>query len=167
MTQNELYTGQGQAAWERVSSGWAKMKAAFLLELQIVRIEMHFLRARAALCAGGAHRSTNLLQSALADAASIEREKTPWGNALAQLVRALVASARAQPDAAAQLDQAARKLAACDMNLHAAIAQLRRGELIGGADGAASVSGSVATLQSEGIRNPLRFAALIAPICRS
>src|SRR5207245_3071739 len=57
VTQNELYTGQGQAAWERVSSGWAKMKAAFLLELQIVRIEMHFLRARAALCAGGAHRS--------------------------------------------------------------------------------------------------------------
>src|SRR5262249_36576806 len=54
-TQVELYTGEGEAAWERVEATWPKLVRALFLRMQFFRIEARFLRARAALaCARNA-----------------------------------------------------------------------------------------------------------------
>ena len=45
-TQNELYTGDVRAAWQRITDGWSKLDRALLFRLQIIRIEATFLRAR-------------------------------------------------------------------------------------------------------------------------
>src|SRR5262249_1832631 len=49
------------------------------------------------------------------------------------------------------------------MALHAAVARRRRGQLLGGSDGRALVESADAWMQTKGIRNPARTAALLAP----
>ena len=160
--QNEIYTGHGAAAWERVERDWPKMKAAFLLELQIVRIEMHFLRARAALAAIAERRQAapGLLAAAEQAAKAMEKERAAWGIALATLVRAGVAAARGAADAAERYQRADQKLSDCGMSVHAAVARLRRGEL---AADDALVANATKLLTQEGIIAAARFSQLLAP----
>ena len=53
----ELYVGDGASAYERVTREWAKLKQSFLLRVQYVRADAHFVRARAALASAADPRS--------------------------------------------------------------------------------------------------------------
>jgi hypothetical protein len=104
------------------------------------------------------------LTAAEEDARRIERERTPWGNALAGLVRAGIASARGDRDGALGLAAGAeRDLSAADMALHAAVARRRRGEILGGAQGAALVAAADAWMSERRVRSPERIARMLAP----
>jgi serine/threonine protein kinase len=164
LAQNEIYTGRGSAAWERVERDWPKMKAAFLLELQIVRIEMHFLRARAALASivERGQVAPDLLAAAEHAARAMEREGAPWGIALASLVRAGVAAVRRAPDAASRYAVADQKLSDCGMSVHAAAARMRHGELVGGG-GDVLVASATTVFAQEGVVSASRFSQLLAP----
>jgi hypothetical protein len=93
----------------------------------------------------------------------MQREGLPWADATARLLLAGLAAARGdRTDAAPLWEEAAGRLEAVDMALYAWAARRRLGELQG-ADGAALIAQADAWMAGQGIRNPARMAAMIAP----
>jgi hypothetical protein len=167
--QIDLYRGRGLAAHAMVDARWPTMRRAHLHRIQIVRLQLAHLRARAAVAAvasGEAQgaQATGLLRSALADARSILRERLRWSSGLARLIEAAVHACRGERDrACAKLAAATEDLEACDMALWAAAARRRRGELLGGDEGRALVDAADEKMRAEGVRAPARYCAMLAP----
>jgi hypothetical protein len=140
------------------------------MRVQLIRIGMHYLRARCALAkavAAGSSSSRLYLAAAKRDAHRIERERMPWGDALARLIHAGVATGRGHwPEAAAQLNAAIAGLEASDMRYLAAIARRRLGELTGGDQGPALINEVNSWMRVQKVRNPDRFAATFLPDLR-
>ena len=159
-----LYAGAGSAALRPIRERWPSLRRSFMLRVQSVLVHSLFLRARAVIAARSEGSATADLTSAESDARRIERELTPWGDALARLLRAGIASVSGDRAAAlAHVAAAERDLAAADMALHAAVAGRRRGELLGGAEGEAAVAAADASMAKQGIRSPGRIAGMLAP----
>ncbi|HEU4888347.1 MAG TPA: hypothetical protein VFV49_10700, partial [Thermoanaerobaculia bacterium] len=160
-----IYERRGSLAWTGVEQRWDALKAALLLHVQFNKVIMLDVRGRAALAAvdEGAP-SGQFVREAERAAKLIDRERTDWGLPMAELLRAGIDVRRRRKDAAIRRLEAAEDLfGAVDMNLHRAVAQRRRGELIGGSEGQALISASEAWMDAEGIRNPERLAYLYAP----
>ncbi len=121
-------------------------------------------RLGAAAVMGATSERETLLAGAAAHAREMEREKTAWGAPLALLVHAGVAATRGDGGAAlGRLARAESGLRAAKMALHLAAARRRQGELIGGDGGRALVEESNAWMTGQGIRNPDRMSAMLAP----
>jgi tetratricopeptide (TPR) repeat protein len=167
LTATDLDAGQVAAARERLLSQWSVLKRSFLLTSRWFRRRLLELRARTAVAAavvGNESETDTLLRAAEADARALEREDAPWGTALARLTRAGVAATRGHNEEAnAHLVQAEMGLDALDMTLRAAAARRRRGEILGGHEGAELVRRADAVMIAQDIRNPARWAALLAP----
>jgi hypothetical protein len=152
-------TDEARGALLEQWSGFARSK---LDHLPFYRIEALHLRARLALAS--AERSSgesreNGLRNAAKDARLVERERTPWGLALARLVRAGIAATRSQSQEAVRLlVQTEGELEGLDMALYAAAARRRRGQLLGGDEGAALVSEADAWMAGQDVKNPARMA---------
>jgi len=94
----------------------------------------------------------------------MEREKMPWGTALALLARAGVAAGRRNvKEAVCLLATAEATLTAADMALYAAAARRRQGELTGGDQGRALITAADAWMSEQQIQNPARMAAMLVP----
>jgi len=52
--QIDLYEGDGRGAWQRLGESWRPLEKSMLLRVQMIRIEMQFLRARCAFAAAAA-----------------------------------------------------------------------------------------------------------------
>src|SRR5262245_52436476 len=150
--QVELYRGAAASAFRLVEATWPRLKAALLLRLQSIRIELHHLRGRAAIAAlaalpEGSQERWRLLQRAQQDEALIAAEDMAWSAPLAALIGAGVAAERGFVGAAiAALDRAANDLSRLDMALYAAAARLQRGHLRGD-DGLAEREESLAWME--------------------
>jgi hypothetical protein len=163
-----LYAGEAVTARRHLDDRWPLLKSSLLLRVQIVLLNSLYLRARCAiataLASEGAAERRASLRIAEKDARRMEREHMPWGDALARLVRACVAAARGERErAASELESAEKALRDTDMALHAGAAQRRRGELLGGAEGARLIEASSAWMTGQSIENPARMAAMLAP----
>jgi serine/threonine protein kinase len=164
-----LYSGEPAAAWRLLQERWQALRRSFLLRVQSVLINSLSLRGRCAIAAATADEVTRrdrerLLRRAQKDARRLEREKMPWGTALARLLRAGIASARHENDESARLLESAEKdFEACDMALHAVVARRCRGELLGGAEGSALAAAADEWMRGQGVRNPAGMAAVLAP----
>jgi tetratricopeptide (TPR) repeat protein len=120
-------------------------------------------RLAAAAQLAGKERETQI-EGALLHARTMERERMPWGLALAQLVRGGALHLRGdRPGALAAFQAAEQGFTACDMALHAHAARGRRGELQGGTEGQALVAEAEAWMRGQGIVRPDRILAVIAP----
>jgi len=175
-SQIDLYRGDGRAALAHVAERWPALERALIFRVQYSRINLTYLRARCALAAaaagamgGGARAATGpereaLLASAERDARALAGERMPWSDPIALLVRAGVAALRGD-DAAAEagLAGAVPGFEAAGMALHAAVARRARGALLGGDEGRALATGADAFLTGQSVRDPARFAAMIAP----
>jgi hypothetical protein len=164
--QIDLYEGRGGAALERVRASWSRTRRALLLALQMNYLNLLHLRARAALmeAAAGSRPDPGLLASARRDARRIRRTGMAWASPLAHLVEAGIAAASGQPEGAlAALGLAESELVAEDMNLYAAVARLRRGELLGGDEGARQAAAALEELRVRGVADPERVALMCAP----
>jgi hypothetical protein len=163
--QIDLYQGEGRAAWERVTAQWPALARSHLLRVQQVRIFLLHLRARAALAAAPAAAGlTALLHAAERVARLLRRERIAWAEALAQLVSAGVAMGRHDAGAARQLlEDAAGRLDAAGLRLHAAAARLRLGERLAGSQGRRLVEQAEAWMKGQNVRRPDRMTALLAP----
>jgi len=83
---------------------------------------------------------------------------------LAELLRAGLSAARgATDDAAARLRRAADGLDAADMAMWAAVARLRLGRILGGADGDALVEATMERFRIETVAEPAAFATMLVP----
>jgi hypothetical protein len=168
LAQCELYLGRGRSALERVRVRWSQLRRAFLFEVLTVRLEMLFLRARAALAATrdrGTERAA-LLAGARADALKLAEAKMPWAAALGDLVHAGIAVAEGQANFAySQYGKAADALELAQMRLHATCARRRQGQLLASADSAGIVIVEKAErwMREQSIANPARMCGLIAP----
>jgi membrane protein required for beta-lactamase induction len=123
--------------------------------------------ARAALTASLAadeRRRKHLHDEARRALRAIEQELALWGKPLAQLVRASLALLNGRSEAAIDAFAAAEEgFRSHEMHLLERVARRRRGQLIGGGEGAALVESTTAWMQAEGIVAPDRLAALFAP----
>ena len=134
----DLYSGQPDLAWKRVTEQWSALRWSFLMRVQYVCLESLHHRARAALalaCDGTVVEAERrkLLRVAAQDTARMKRRRMPWGDALANLTEGGIAAARGNPDGAMALLRAAEAgFEAADMALYAAAARRRRGQLTGG-----------------------------------
>jgi len=168
-TEIALALGEGRRAWELLTGNWEILERSRSLRVQLFRIEARHLLTRTALAAAAeaaapGERADALLQSAEQDARRIEREHVHWGDPLAALVRAAVATTRREPETALRFVLAAEDgFETAGMALYATVARRRRGELLGGDEGRALVAGADAWMAGQDIKNPSRMSAMLAP----
>ena len=161
----DLYEGNAKAAWERVAAGWPALERS-LLRRRPAHLpgigppaRPHDRRGR-----GRWRDSERTLAVAERDARRIEREAMPWSDPLAELIRASVAALRGDTQVAvALLASAETGFEAADEGLHAAVARIRRGELLGGAEGERLRAEAEAWMSKERIANPARLCMAFAP----
>jgi hypothetical protein len=163
-----LYSGDVPAGATSVARPWRAFAKALDGFVQVGYIRGLDTRGRVRLAAAarasdpGERRA--LVARAERHARAILRHRTRWGDPLALLLRAGVAATRGDRDRARPLLEAAEVgFAAAEMALHAAAAQRRRGELIGGDVGRALLASSDAWMAEQGIRSPERMTGMLAP----
>jgi serine/threonine protein kinase len=165
--QLRLYRGDGQGAWNFLLTQYQpNLARSHLMRSQRLRVFFYELRARCALAAarGGANPGP-LLRAAERDARRLDREAMPWSKALALPVRGGVAAARGdRPRAATLFAKAVTELEVIDMNLYAAAARRRLGEVLGGHEGQSHVARADSWMTQQTIQNPSRMADLFAAV---
>jgi hypothetical protein len=161
----ELYRGNAEAAWRRVADQWGPLWWSLLLQVQILRVESHYLFARCALAAAAAGVDRQrLLRVAERHAAPMAREHMSWIAPFAPLLRAGIHSVKGEQEAARRLLLvAAEGFDRADMRLYAAAARRRLGQLTGGDEGRTLVLRADDVMRAQGIPKPDRVAAVLAP----
>jgi len=160
-----LYEGAAGGAREHLLARWPALEESLFLRIQTIRINSLHLRARTAIAAAAAATGQEpLLAEAARDVRRIEREEMPWGDALARLLLAGIASIRGDPgEAVAHLASAEEMLEAADMALYASVSRSRRGVLTAGEAGRALAASAADAMRAQGIRDPDRMADMWAP----
>jgi hypothetical protein len=163
-----LAVGDAELALDLISTQWHLLKRSRLLVVQLLRFESLSLRARSrvavAASATDSARRLKLLRAAEGDARRIDRERVGWAHPLTAIIRAGIADVQQDHGLARRLlHDAERGFQEADMALHLAVARRRRGELLGGGDGRSLVGEADAWMAGQGIKNPERFAAMLAP----
>jgi tetratricopeptide (TPR) repeat protein len=160
----DLYEGDGTRAWERLNAWWPELRAAHLLRLEQMRIQMFHLRAACALRAAAATGSDRFLDSALKDARRIAREPAPWAGPEAWTILAALAARQGDRLGAADLlGRAADRFEALDRGQFAHPARWQQGRLLGDQQGRRLTEAAEAKMAAQGIRNPERWVALHLP----
>ena len=161
----DLYSGLGESAYDVVAGKWNALRSSFLMNVQYLRADAHFLRARCALASAAASpRHGPRVAEAARLARKLDRERMPWIAPLAALVWAGVRVANGDREgAAAHLRAAIASGEAADMRLHSAVARLRLGVLLGGTEGDALLRHAREWMDRQEVRVPERMAAMLAP----
>ncbi|MBI4509940.1 MAG: protein kinase [Deltaproteobacteria bacterium] len=163
----DLYAGDHGAAISAMADSWPALRRSLLLRVQFIRCVVSDLQGRVAIAA--ATRATgsarkHLLADANRIARHIAKERMPWCEPLGILIRAGVAAVGGDLEsAAAHLRLAAKGFDAAEMALHAAAARYRLGEHLGGDEGRALVTQAHSWMTEQGIQEPERMTALLAP----
>ena len=163
--QTALYRGKGGEAWRLFTEHEPSLRRSLITRLQVLRVETHYMRGRSALAMAAMNRDRRrFLSIARAEARRIARERMPWSDPIALLLRAGVAyldgnvamSLRCLHDAVDRFEHA-------DMNLYAAVARLRIGELQRDAAGRERQRAALAWMAAQSIKNPAGFTRMLAP----
>jgi tetratricopeptide (TPR) repeat protein len=163
----ELYRGAPAAAWKVFEDTWKKAEADHALAWQFVRVMATQLRAGTAVAlaheAGPAERK-RLLEVARRDAQRMHKEGPHHARASAALVTAALADTEGRPERALEaLEAAIRLYSEAEMALHVAVAQRRKGELLGGSEGQALVASADEAMRARSVNDPVRWTACYAP----
>ena len=159
-----LYAGDVQRASTLMATDWRRLERAQFLRLHWIHIVSLDLRARCMVAEAVAGGGEQLLRQADRGAARLERLGVAAASAFGLLIRAGVSAVHGdQPGALRQLNAAEEASRAADMGLHAAVARRRRGELLGGDEGRTLVAEAEAWMALEGVKNPARMCAALAP----
>ena len=165
LTNTDLYTGNDSRALGRFDDWDRRVAKSLPFRVQVTRVRARHARARATLaCASQARDRRELLEQAGRDVEALESEGAAWASALATVLRATLSAL--QQDVAnclSLLDLAEQRLLAADLLLDSFVVRRRRGELIGGTEGAKLVAESAHWMTQRGIRDPSAFARVYAP----
>jgi hypothetical protein len=161
-THIDLYVGDGEEAYRRMSEGWPKLEGSMLLRIQVIRAEAMFLRGRAVLARAHARGDRDSTRELDQLSLRLDRQNMPGAHALSNLLSAGGARLRGDEErAAGLLAQAESRFQTASMALCAAAARRRRGELVGGSAGARLVSGADRWMTGQTIKNPAAMTRLI------
>ncbi len=165
LTYADLYQGRGAAAHERSERAWPDIRASLLPRIQHVKVDVLHLRGRGALAAAvDAADPVPLLHAAEAFARRLDREKVAWGRVAAGTIRAGAACLKGDTSAAVNgLRATIAQAEAHQIGLFAASARRALGRLLGGDEGRELIARADADMTAQGIRDPARMAAGIAP----
>ncbi|MCA9691836.1 MAG: protein kinase [Myxococcales bacterium] len=159
----DLYEGRSTAALERLARDWRNIKRALLLRVEMIKVDVHELRARATLAqlasgSGGRDRD-RLLRAVERDIATLEGMRVPWADPHVAGLRAGLAAIRGQERAAIDHLRAAIDLFdQLDMAGWATAGKRRLGALLGGEEGRELVAQADAWFEAQGVVNTARFA---------
>jgi hypothetical protein len=161
----ELYRGAGAQAWEIVQDAWHLYRSSLLRIFPVSHRDMLQSRGRSAVAASlTSHNPKPLLRTAESDARSLASQRSPCPSALAWIIRAGVAGAQGDKEAArTYLIGAAERFEALDMRLWAWAARRRLGELLGHDEGRELVAQADTWMTVQTIRNPARMTAMLVP----
>jgi hypothetical protein len=159
-----LYRGDGEAAWRLLADHEGMLRRSYLTRVQIIRIEFLFLRARSALMIAARNRSRRFLSIARAAARRIARERMPWSDPIALLLRAGIAYLEGNtPLALRRLHDAADRFERADMKLYLAGTRRRIGALQDDQHGRELLRQGDAWMAAQNITNPTSMTRLLAP----
>ena len=163
--QTALYRGNGGEAWRLFTEHEPSLRRSLITRLQVFRVETHYMRARSALAMAAMNRAPHrFLSIARAEARRIARERMPWSDPIALLLRAGVAYLEGNAALSLRcLHDAVDRFERADMNLYAAVARLRIGELQRDAAGREQQGAAVAWMAAQNIKNPAGFTRMLAP----
>jgi tetratricopeptide (TPR) repeat protein len=163
--QTALYRGDGEVAWRLFAEQQSRLQRSLITRVQVFRVEALYLRARSALAIAARNRSSpRFLAVARAGARRIARERRPWSDPIALLLRGGIAyvegstplALRCLHDAAARFDHA-------DMKLYAAVARRRIGTLQDDAPGHELRRQADEWMAAQHIKNPVCMTRMLAP----
>ena len=160
-----LYRGDANSAWRLLDDLESILRQTCLRRVQVMRIESLYLRARSALAMAAVNRNSRRFRSvARAAARRIARERIPWSNPIALLVRAGIAHLEGRtPLALRHLHDAADRFERSDMRLHAAAARRRIGALQEDAVGRELKRQADEWMAGQHIKNAARMTRMLAP----
>jgi hypothetical protein len=164
--QTALYRGRGEEAWRLYAENAPMLRRSLLTSVQMIRIESQYMRARAALAmaALGHRNARRFLSIARAGARRIARERMPWSDPMALLVRAGVAHVEGNPRLAVSgLYDAADRFDGADMKLHAAVARRCIGAAQNGAGARELRRQAERFMAAQHIENPAAMTRMLAP----
>ena len=166
-----LYRGEAWKAWQRVVEIWPDIETARILDMENTRIQMLYLRGRAALAAASdaagapqglakwSHR--RLHKRAADDARRIARSTLPFAAALAATLRSAIAGQSGSRDEAVrELETALAGFDASGMPVHREGVRARLGATRSAAD---EVTQAHAWLTDRGVVRPDRLVDVFAP----
>jgi eukaryotic-like serine/threonine-protein kinase len=163
--QTALYRGDAEAAWRQFTEQESLIRSSLLTQIQVFRIETHYMRARSALAMAASGRSPHrFLAIARAGARRIAHERAAWSQPLALLLKA--GAAYLDGDASsvlAYLHEAAERATRADMNLYAAVARRRIGAVQSDAQGRELQREAEAWMAAQQIKNPVAMTRMLAP----
>jgi serine/threonine protein kinase len=163
-----LYEGKGLAAWSTMEDDYEALKGSQLLRTQMNRIMTSDYRGRSALAAAletpGEDEREKLLRIAETEVRQLRKERSPWGGPLAARLAGSLAAARGDASTAlVELAAAEAGFETTDMALHAAVSRMRRGQLMGGSDGARMVAEGEESLRRRGVTRPGNWMRMLSP----
>jgi tetratricopeptide (TPR) repeat protein len=160
-----LYRGDGEGAWRLLDDLESILRQTYLRRVQIMWIESLFLRGRSALAMASVNRSSRRFRAvARSCARRIARERMPWSDPMALLLRAGIAFLESDtPLAVRHLHDAADRFERADMRLHAAVARRRIGTLQHDAAGRELRRQADEWMAGQQIKNPAAMTRMWAP----
>ncbi|HRE88023.1 MAG TPA: hypothetical protein PK095_02695, partial [Myxococcota bacterium] len=164
-----LYEQRGHEAWTWVSERWKPLLRSQLLRLQVFRVELSVLRARAALCAiqtlpPGRLRARHLTEAKRLARAVAREAPSVRGLVLGAPITAAVASLEGRADEARSALAAGIHAAEThEMRLYAAAMRVALGHLEGGDGGRAQIDANQGWMRAQGIVRPERYVGMLTP----
>ena len=161
----DLYRGDHEEAYGRISKAWPELEGSLLLRVQGLAITAHYVRGSAALAAAaGTPGRELLLRSAAEDALALTKTRVEWSQPLSQMLLAGAAAiGGGAGKARSLLESAALGFDGSHMALHAAAARHALGGVVGGQEGHATRAAAVHFMTSQKITRPGVFASMLAP----
>jgi hypothetical protein len=159
----DLYEGRAAEGLERLEEAWPAIEGSRLMRSANFRMVFHALRAGLFLAAR-APGDEMRLEAAEADASQCASADYPYARGQTAMLWAAIAIARG--DATRALVETETALAAfgeAGLPLELAYARRRKGQLVGGDDGAALVTAADAALRALGVADPVRWICAQAP----
>jgi len=160
-----LYQGEVAARSASFRDGFEQLERSLLTRIEVVRTLSLWLRGRLALSAAACGAAAG---HTLADAKRAQRKLAraplPCHATWAGLLAAGIARQRGDDEAALQHLLTAEELASAhDMPFTTSVIMRRRGEMLGGDEGAALIERADAAMREEGVASPERMCELVAP----
>jgi hypothetical protein len=163
-----LYSGQPERAWALMP-----VLSRVLLPMRLFGFDFstticfekdaYAALAMAAAAIERQQRPDTFLRRAERDARHIDAWRAPFGRPIAELIRGVVAMQRGATTAVRHLEAAEQGFTSNDMALHATVAKWRRGRATGGEAGERLSKEARDWMIDQGVRNPERLSAMIAP----
>lgn len=155
-----LYERRGATAWAEATQGWARARAARMHHNVLVDVMLHEMRGAAALGAGHTREAHGVARALLAKP---HRLAAPFGHLVRGGALAADGDTRAASEAFARATDGFDRV---EMALHAQVARVRHGALLGGADGEALTRSAEGWFANQGVADPAALCESILPTGR-